>query len=78
MRFPSLLTRWGLALVLAGSGFVAVQAHAEVQEAGEVASRFAVETLHHQSGDLDEDTRLRLDRTVRRSIVARTPPSLGR
>jgi hypothetical protein len=43
--------------------------------AGRMVGLLAIEALHRQSGDLDETTRLRLDRTERSPIVVRQPPS---
>ena len=39
--------------------------------AGRIVGLIAVEELHHQSGDLEPETRLRLDRTVRAPVVGR-------
>ncbi len=41
--------------------------------AGRMVGLLAVEELHHQSGDLAADTRVRLDRTVRTPVVVRHP-----
>lgn len=46
--------------------------------AGRMTGLLAVEELHHQSGDLAADTRLRLDRTDRKSVIVREPPRRGR
>jgi hypothetical protein len=43
--------------------------------AGRMVGLLAVEALHHQSGDLDEGTHVRLDRAVRKPIIVRRPPS---
>jgi hypothetical protein len=43
--------------------------------AGRMVGLLAVESLHHQSADLDEDTRVRLDRTVRAPVIVRMAPS---
>jgi hypothetical protein len=43
--------------------------------AGRMVGLLALEALHHQSGDLDEGTRVRLDRAVRKPIIVRRPPS---
>lgn len=45
-----------------------------LSHAGRMVGLLAVEALHHQSGDLEPDTRIRLDRTARTPIVE--PPAL--
>jgi hypothetical protein len=42
-------------------------------EAGRTVGIVAIEALHHASGDLDEDARLRLPHASRRSLVSRSP-----
>jgi len=42
--------------------------------AGRMTGLLAVEELHHQSGDLPSDTRVRLDRTDRKPVIERHPP----
>lgn len=44
-------------------------------QAGRTVGIVAIETLHHASGDLDEDARLRLPHASRRPLVAKQPPS---
>jgi hypothetical protein len=43
--------------------------------AGRMVGLLTIEALHHQSGDLDEDARLRLDRAVRLPVIERRAPS---
>jgi hypothetical protein len=46
--------------------------------AGRMTGLLAMEELHHQSGDLPPDARVRLDRTVRNPVIERRPPTRRR
>jgi hypothetical protein len=46
--------------------------------AGRAVGLLAIESLHHQSGDLDEDLRVRLDRTARAPVTPHAVPAPAR